>query len=357
MAKETETALVVLEPTTALAVFTEPAKVDPILAAIKKVVAEFTPDTATAKGRAEIASIAHKIARSKTYLDGIGKDLVDQYKEIPKKIDANRKRIRDELDALKEEVRRPLTEWEEAEKARVQGIKDRIAVIQQYVSMAGSAESSEAISDMINNVAAVEVDDHFAEFQAEAKAARDATLVKLYASLDAAMKREAEQAELARLRAEAAKREQEERDRKIAEAAAEKAKRDAEEAAARERAESERKAKEEREAAERRELELKLAAEKAERERLEAIERAEREKVAAVEAERKRQEEAERVRLAEEAREKAENERRAADLAHREGIHRAIRDALKANGIPANHAAAVVSLISTGSIPFVTVEY
>ena len=31
MAKETETALVVLEPTTALAVFTEPAKVDPIM--------------------------------------------------------------------------------------------------------------------------------------------------------------------------------------------------------------------------------------------------------------------------------------------------------------------------------------
>ncbi len=32
-------------------------------------------------------------------------------------------------------------------------------------------------------------------------------------------------------------------------------------------------------------------------------------------------------------------------------------DALKSNGIPANHAAAVVSLISTGSIPFVEVIY
>ncbi|NCC62922.1 MAG: hypothetical protein EOM12_18870, partial [Verrucomicrobiae bacterium] len=69
MAKETETALVVLEPTTALSVFADAAKVDPILAAIKKVVAEFTPDITTAKGRAEIASLAHKVARSKTYLD------------------------------------------------------------------------------------------------------------------------------------------------------------------------------------------------------------------------------------------------------------------------------------------------
>lgn len=358
MAKETtETALVVIEPTNALAVFTDAGKVDPILAAIKKAVADFTPDVSTAKGRAEIASMAHKVARSKTYLDGIGKDLVDQYKEIPKKIDANRKRIRDELDALKDEVRRPLTEWEEAEKARVQGIKDRIAVIQQYVSMAGSAESSEEISDMINNVAAVEVDDHFAEFQAEAQSARDATLVKLYDALHAAMKREAEAAELTRLREEQAKRDQAEREAKIAKEAAEKATRDAEEKAAREKAEAERKSKEEREAAERRELELKLAAERAERERLQAIELAELEKQAAIETERRKQEEAERARLAEEAREKAEAERRAADLANRETIHRAIMDALTRHGIPNRYAADVVSLLETESIPFVTVEY
>ncbi len=357
MAKETETALVVIEPTTALAVFTDKEKADAILTKIKKIVAEFKGDVTTAKGRAEIASMAYKVARSKTYVEAERKKLADYHKELPKKIDATGRHFWDEFEKLQNEVRRPLTEWEEAEKARVQGIKDRITVIQQYVSMAASAESSEAISDMINNVAAVEVDDHFAEFQAEAQAARDATLVKLYAALDAAMKRESEQAELARLRAEAAKREQEERDRRIAEAAAEKARRDAEERAEREKAEAERKAKEEREAAERRELELKLAAEKAERERLEAIERAEREKLAAVEAERSRQEEAERKRLAEEARVKAEDGRRAADLAHRESIHRAIRDALKAKGIPVNYAIDVVSLISTGSIPFVEVHY
>ena len=355
MAKETETALVVLEPTTALAVFTEPAKVDPILAAIKKAVAEFTPDITTAKGRGEIASMAYKVSQSKSYLEGIGKKLADEYKDIPKKIDANRKRIKDELDELRDEVRRPLTEWEDAEKARVQGIKDRIAHIKTPIP---EDSSSEGIAHAIETIEmGLEIDDTFDEFKAEAQAAKDATLAKLYQMRGVALKREAEQAELVRLRAEAAKREQEERDRKIAEAAAEKAKRDAEEAAARERAEAERKAKAEREAAERRELELKLAAEKAERERLEAIERAEREKVAAVEAERRRQEEAERTRIAKEVSNKVEAERRAADLAHREGIHRAILDALKSHGIPANHAAAVVSLISTGAIPFVEVVY
>lgn len=114
MTTEKETALVTIEPVNALAIFTTPEKVDPILEAIRKVVSEFEPDVTTAKGRKEIASIAHKVAQSKTYLDGIGKKLTDEYKEIPKKIDANRKRIRDELDALKDEVRRPLTEWEDA---------------------------------------------------------------------------------------------------------------------------------------------------------------------------------------------------------------------------------------------------
>jgi hypothetical protein len=356
MSTETkETALVTIEPTTALDVFTNAEKVDPILAAIRKIVAEFTPDTSTAKGRAEIASIAHKVARSKTYLDGIGKDLVDQYKEIPKKIDANRKRIRDELDALKDEVRKPLTEWEEAEKARVQGIKDRIESMRE--ALARNGETSAAIALEIRTVESMVIDESFAEFAGEAAQVKDSVVRKLRNDFEAAVKFEAEQAELQRLREEKAKREAEERDRRIAEAAAEKARKDAEEAAARAAAEAERKAKEEREAAERRELELKLAAEKAERERLEAIERAEREKQAAIEAERRKREEVERLRLDEEARERAEAERRTADLANRETIHRAIMDALTRHGIPNRYAADVVSLLATESVPFVTVEY
>jgi hypothetical protein len=354
MAKETETALVVLEPTTALAVFTEPNKVDPILAQIKKIVAEFQPDTATAKGRAEIASIAHKVARSKTYLDGIGKDLVDQYKEIPKKIDANRKRIRDELDALKDEVRRPLTEWEEAEKARVQGIKDRISDIYKH---AAQPHDSVMVGLAIRNVEGIAIDDSWQEFAAEAAQVKDKTLADLRACLEQRLKAESEAAELKRLREEAAKREQAERESKIAKEAAAKAKAEAEAKAAREKAEAERKAKEERDAAERRELGLKLAAERAEREKREAIEKAERDAQAAILAAQRQRDEDERRRQEEVARANAEADRRAADLANRERIHNEIRDFLMSEGLPQSNAAAVVSLLSTGSIPHVEVRY
>jgi hypothetical protein len=354
MSTEKETALVLIEPVNALQVFTEAEKIDPILSAIRKVVKEFTPDVTTAKGRAEIASIAHKVARSKTYMDSIGKSLVDQYKEIPKKIDANRKRIRDELDALKDEVRQPLTEWENAEAARVQGIRDRIANITLHTEPGATAND---MACAIRRIEQIAIDDSFGEFIAEAATAKDKALSILKSAHDAAVKYEAEQAELALLREEAAKREQAEREAKIAAEAAQRAKAEAERIAEAARVEAEHKAKAEQQAAERRELEAKLAAEKAEREKLEAIERAEREKQAAIEAERRKQEDAERLRLAEESRVKAEAERRAADLANRERIHKAIRDHFIAQGVDLGTAAAVVSMLSNGEVPHVIVKY
>ena len=46
-----------------------------------------------------------------------------------------------------------------------------------------------------------------------------------------------------------------------------------------------------------------------------------------------------------------------ADLAHREGIHRAMLDALKSHGIPDKYAVDVVCLLRSNAVPFVTVEY
>lgn len=58
------------------------------------------------------------MARSKTYIDNAGKDLVAELKALPKQIDESRRVVRERLDALKDEVRRPLTEWE-AEQERI----------------------------------------------------------------------------------------------------------------------------------------------------------------------------------------------------------------------------------------------
>jgi colicin import membrane protein len=114
--------LVVLEKQNVMTVFTEANAIDPILANIAKQAKSIVYDVATAQGRKEIASTAYKVAQAKTYLDGLGKDLVDEMKELPKKVDASRKAMRDFLDNLKDEIRLPLTQWEE-EQERIEAEK------------------------------------------------------------------------------------------------------------------------------------------------------------------------------------------------------------------------------------------
>ncbi|HCI9782080.1 TPA: hypothetical protein NQE86_005341, partial [Klebsiella pneumoniae] len=110
--------LVVIEKKNAMAVFTNNDQLDPLIEAIEKEARSLVPDVTTKKGRDAIASMAHKVARSKTYIDNAGKGLVAELKALPKQIDESRRVVRERLDALKDEVRRPLTEWE-AEQERI----------------------------------------------------------------------------------------------------------------------------------------------------------------------------------------------------------------------------------------------
>ena len=99
----------------ALDVFTEKGGLDPILRKIKDEADSFIPDPSTKKGRDEIVSLAHKVAKSKSYLDSVGKKLVVELKRKPKLVDESRKAMRDFLDNLKQEVREPLTTIEARE--------------------------------------------------------------------------------------------------------------------------------------------------------------------------------------------------------------------------------------------------
>ncbi|MDN6876899.1 MULTISPECIES: hypothetical protein [Pseudomonas] len=349
----TEIALVPKE--NALQVYSTENGLDPYLQQIRTEIDAFDPDVSTRKGREAIASIAHKVARSKTALDNIGKELVADLKEVPKKIDAERKRMRDLLDAWKDEVRRPLTEWEEAEAARVarhQGEIDKINLRLECRDL-DSAELKANIA-WLEGLA---ISEAWQEFEAEAARAKDKALIALREALLAREKFEAEQAELERLRAEAAAREQKEREERIAREAAE-----AERLAAERRAQEERDATTRREAeakaaAERRELELKLQAEQAEREKVEAqrrAEQAERDAQARAEAAAA----AERQRQADEqARIQAETEAREKDRAHKAKIMGEAKDALISMNISEELAKAIILKIARREVPNVTINF
>ena len=111
--------LVRVEPQDVQTVFTNKEHLDPILAKLAAEVRSIISDVTTAKGRDEIKSRAFRVSKAKTYLDGLGMDLVSKMKELPKKIDANRKAMRDFLDSLRDEVRKPLDDYE-AEQDRLE---------------------------------------------------------------------------------------------------------------------------------------------------------------------------------------------------------------------------------------------
>ncbi|WP_411684723.1 coiled-coil domain-containing protein [Aeromonas caviae] len=353
----TQAQLVVIEPTTAVALFTEGQGVAELLADIRQKATSLVPDITTAKGRKEIASVAHAVARTKTYLDGLGKEQTDKFKEIPKRIDANRKQIRDTLDALKDEVRAPLTQYEAAEEARVAALQSRLARLNELGSSASIEIAAADLQVMLNEVEQNALDDTWQELLPQATVAKELAAKRLGEALAARQKYEADQAELEQLRQKQAEQERIDRERLIVEQAAEQA-----------RQEEENRQRLEREAAQHREQEAQRQAQVAQQ----AAEQARRDSEAAelarkqAEANAARQaEEAaaraaeqERQRIADEQRQKAaEDAARAADMEHRRTINNAILMDLMGLGIDEGKAINLIKHIAGNKIDHLTINY
>jgi colicin import membrane protein len=118
--------LVEIKKENAMSVFTDEAKIKAILKSVETQAKSLVPDVTTVKGRQEIASVAHAVARSKTTIDNAGKDLVAELKELPKQIDANRKLVRDFLDGLRDQIRKPLNDYEAEQERLKQEEVDRM---------------------------------------------------------------------------------------------------------------------------------------------------------------------------------------------------------------------------------------
>ncbi|EKN5163626.1 hypothetical protein DVP14_17305 [Yersinia enterocolitica] len=296
---------------------------DKYLNQIRQAVNE-VPDVSTAKGRARIASLAAGASRSKTAIEKPGREYLRHLKEQPKIIEAELRRFVIECDEIRDETRRPLTEWE-AEQDR---LKQEAEAKKKAEQLAAEIEVAHEMALLMND------------------------------AFDRDAKEKAEEVERLRKAHEEF----------IAQQAAEKAKREVEE-----------KAKSDIEAAEQRERDAKLAQEraeqaikdnaaKAERDAKELAERVEREKQDSIAAEKlKAQQESERVqreakqkedaRLAEEKRVADEAAKRAADVEHRRTINRQAVADLIANGLPEDCAQKCVAAIAKNLISSVRITY
>lgn len=343
------------------------------------------PDLTTRKGRDRVASLAAEVSRSKTAVEKPGRDYLRRLKEMPKVVEAELREFVTEMDSLRDQVRQPLTEWELAEKARVQGHKDSIGWLTSRDDGLGDLTSAQ-VAQRIDEVEAFVIGKHLEEFEADAARAKDAVLAKLRPAFTARQAHEAELAEIARFNAEKAEREQRERDEAIAREAAEKAQREAAERAAADLAASakreqdlrdqaaaqqlaaEQAARDAEAAAERQRLQLQIQAEQAQKaaaqakaDQLAAEQRAEQERQAAAARAEQAAEEARQAEIQRQVDAKAEEARqiaaREADKAHQGKINRAALQAFVAGGMTEECAKQAITLIATRKIPNIYIQY
>lgn len=265
------------------------------------------PDVSTAKGRARIASLAASASRSKTAIEKPGREYLRHLKEQPKIIEAELRRFVIECDEIRDETRRPLTEWE-AEQDR---LKQEAEAKKKAEELAAEIEVAHEMALLMNDA-----------FDRDAKAKAD---------------------EVERLRKA--------HEEFIAQQAAEKAKREVEE-----------KAKRDIEAAEQRERDAKLAHEraeqKAEQDKKDAAAKAEREKQEAIAAEQRKAQQKEDARLAEEKRIADEAAARAANEAHRKTVGTAVVNGLIEHaGLTREQAIATLCAIKDSKIPHTNIHY
>lgn len=297
-------------------------------------------DYTNEKGNKEARSHIYKLRRTKTAVDEARKKEKEESLKRGRLIDGEAKDIISQIEAMIEVHQKPLDEIERKEQDRIgrmQAIVDSLIDVCQLNWLTFSIDE---ITKRLHEVEAVVVDAAFAEFMAPATTAKDKAVAVLKAALDAAQKRDAEAAELDRLRAEIRERAQKEREERIALLAAEKAK-----------AEAEQRGKEMQEAAANRERELMAQAEQAKRAAIELQERAFK---AVKETEERIKRETEEKAKAE----AAEQAKRDADREHKSKCNREARDALIVElGIGVHVAELIVSAIVRGAVPRVSIRY
>lgn len=334
-----------------------PGNIDKVLEQIEKEVSLVTLSLETEKDRKEVASLAYKVARSKTFLDDIGKKLGEDHRTALNNINAERKKVVEHLDGLRDRVRGPLDQWEAKETQR-KAEQEKIISFIKELGVLSDNWKFHTVEGLENSIKFITEHNHnWEEFAERARIEKETALSKLNSNLDTLKVYVAEQAELAALRAAEAKRLEDEQAAKIAHQVAEAA-RIAEERTAQAEA---KKVQEAVEAEKRKALEAEQAAERklqeAAREKAALEQRikdaeiqAKKDQEAAVEKERQR---VEKERLAE----IAATEKREANKRHSAKINNEVLAALVSFGVEKELAKKVVTEMVLGNVPHTRISY
>lgn len=329
----------VAQPETAIAVLKDSKQADAFFAQIEAEIDALVPDVSTAKGRDAIKSLAFKVTKTKTYIDATRKVITEEARKQVDEVNAAGRVIWDRLEGLAATARKPLTDWEQAEKDRVQQVADWFAAAERALVILND-DTSDAVAERVSAYEAMTLNAAiFGDSLERADAVRHQTIEVLRAAHARLVQDEADRAELARLREAAAARDEEQRLAKEAEEAKAKAEADAK-------------------AAEEREAQIaRQAAEDAKAEAARLAQKALDDQAAAHQAELARLQKIADDKAAAEAAEAEAAAQREKNRAHVAKVMGAAKLALMGLGVSEEQAREIVRAIKAGSVPNITINF
>jgi chromosome segregation ATPase len=234
--------VIVAEKEALQAFFADGRNLDELYGQVETMARGLVADVSTKEGISQVKTAARQLASVRTKVDDIGKKVVADLKALPKVIDENRRAFREKMEALQDDIRRPVTEIENRE--------DEIEGIAETHVRLGADATAEAIERELECVKAIPLTkERWKESLGRAEKAVAGEIYALELMKAGAEKREQEARELEELRKKQAEADRIIREQKIREEAERRAREEAEARAAaekarleREKAEAERKA-------------------------------------------------------------------------------------------------------------------
>ena len=345
--------LIVLEELSATEVF----KGDGLSEVISKIRTEVTSviyDVNKKKDRDLMRTNAAKVSKAKTKLDGMGKDLTDEWKAKSKVIDSSRKSMRESMDDLRDEVRAPLTDYENKEKealAALETFHENIIKLAKTVD----AESEqfytvEQLQSNLEKLSNTVVDESLGKLELACIKAKASGIEKLTRAISDLAAKIQQDKELEELRANQAEQERLANEQRIREEAEERTREEAARAMLKQKRDSENEALRIANESADREAKAKQDQQRAEQQLIDQQAKAEADKIAAIEAEKARQ-------VAEQAQQEKDAADREANKEHKKKINNETMQCFIDGGLSEESAKLAVTLLAKKVIKNAQINY
>jgi len=230
MTKNTEVILYEEKDANAVTLFNGDG-LDPFIEGIKQVAEEFECDLTTKKGRDRTISLAYKISKAKNLVKTLKDNENEQHKVKIEANNAKGKKAWDELQTLQDQVRKPVTDWENEDKDRIRLCNEKIELMAEksnYACLNWTETDPDKIKESIKEVDDIFTSTQWNEFKFKAEKTHAHAVEAITRAAADKIAYDARNAESDRLRKAESDRLQKERDDAIALKAAEAARQEAE---------------------------------------------------------------------------------------------------------------------------------